>query len=1654
MLKGLSSFALRVLPLLLLSAPAWASNDTLYINSQGGDSVGDGLQATYTDSDGGFAATENLSNGYLNGVTVKFNASAPNASWTLTFDAPVGATLATGNYDGTNNTASLTPLQPSMILNYCEFGGLGRFIIRQFTTDGLGNVTSFAADFRQVCGGKGSLTGAIRFNSTLPVAVDQPTSDAGTHQLVQPGSTVQLDGSLSLPGNGSITAYSWTQLSGPSITFSDPTLVSPTFTAPSVSLGGADVVLRLEVDNSLALSDLSTVTIHVANPADPLTLFTATGDVGSVIPQGGTVTLNDFQALFTTGKLSFFGDGVSVNVAGLSSSWSLSFAAPTGDTLQVGTYDDAQRYPFQTTNMPGLGFGNCNTSAGRFSILDLQENGGGQVTSFAADFEQHCDGQLPKAIGMIRVNSTVPLDAPVADVMPVQTMQQGETVTLQAADWATGTDGDDIATYQWTQISGTPVALSDAAAATPTFTAPNESAGGEDLVFELTVTNSLGISSSTQVTVHIADPSDLMNLIHVETTPGGNVALPYSVTVTAAQKPFTVSYGSVLNSGFGAGIHANNFDLTNPWNIGLTGPTASAPPTSGTYDIPANLPSFGNVSVASPAKFGCTGNTTARFAILAIQVGANNAINSVAADFDEFCSNSAATLHGTLRYNSSVPLDTPVSDPGVKQNVAEGAAVTLSGAASYAGGDDESVVSYQWTQTSGPSVTLSDASAASTGFSAPTVDVGGVDLVFQLTVINSNGLSNSSDVTVHVANPADPITVMELTSAAGDPVGQGQAVSLNLLNAVFNVSNAPNLFHVINQAAQVVATTSISQVGSTAWNLQFTAALGQPLQVGAYDGAVPYSNSQNAGQPEFTASYSAPFSGSRGCTFQTDSSGFFDVLDVQRDSNNNITSLALDFVQQCSGASGALHGKFRYNSAVPLDQPFADAGHAQTVQVGQPVTLGGTGSVAGADGSTITSVQWVQTGGPTVSLSDPTSADPTFNAPTVTTGTDLTFTVTITNSDGLSSTSTVTIHVDAPTDPKTIMYLQGSADDVATQGQTVALTPPNALFSATPSTGFSTTSGHVITLAADQGDVGFEDLNWRVILQAPNNDALQNGQMFPLAQELSTEPSTPDAGIQVDGVGNCILSSGQFRIRDLQYAQDGSIASFAADVVQYCQEGPNATRLNGWVRYNSTVPLGTPIAIAGSAQTTFTGFTTMLDGSQSVGGPGISIASYQWTQLLASGDPTVALTGATTATPSFVAPAVPLGGKTLTFQLMVTNNMGLTDTQTVAVHVGSQNDAKWLLFYASTAGDPVGGGNQGLILDTENGSVGAEFSLDAVGAEVFGDTPAILGSWELDFQSAAIDLAPGVYISNGVDAFPAMLVKSGATCNSPTGIFIVRDVQRTSRGGIDGAGIDFVQHCAGASGVLQGALRVNSTSPAKINRPTAYAGPSQVVTSAGLVTLDGTSSFIGWSGQVSYQWTRISGPWVQLLNSATSIASFELPASYIRMGGTKFVFELTVTNSAGLSSSALVTVTATLPLTSLLSFQSDPGDAIGHGRTASYAVADAALPVQTRKDNNSLQAKMTSNGGWLLDFAAPDKQPLAVGSYPNATLYKMIGTRTPGLSVSAKGHECRTVGGDFTVLDIQYVGATLSSLAVDFDQYCDGSSAGLHGKLRYHSSIP
>lgn len=991
MLKGLGFLAVCVFPLLFSASPAFAG-DTLYLNSQAGDFIGGGVQTTLTDSDGKFVVGGSAASG---GVFISFQNSSLSTWWVLQFVAPHGRSLAPGNYDGALRYPFQGPIAPGLDISGNGKGCntlSGRFVVREVVTDGSGNVTSFAADFEQHCDGvTPALLGAIRFNSTVPLSVDAPTADAGTKQSVAQGATVTLDGSLSESGNGSVTAYKWSQLSGPSVTLADASAVTTHFTAPGVPLGGADLVFQLEVDNSLSLSSTSTVTIHVANPADPVTLLYMHSMPGDFIGAGQTLTFNPLQAQFALSSLGCFdGCGVELTVNdGASNDWTLEFAVPQGGTLQAGTYDLAQGYPSQSPTLPGLTvYGNgrgCNAVAGTFSVLDVQKDGSGNITSLALDFVQHCEGLAPALYGKIRYNSNVPLDQPIANGGPPQAVIQGGTVSLPGTAYAGG-DGNTIVSYQWTQVSGPGVSLSDASAANPSFTAPVVPPGGADLVFRLTVTNSDGLVSTTTVTVHVAKPTDPVTGLFMQSDAGDYIGGGQTQTVSTLNALFTPS--ALGPNGVQILVNGGAF---NNWTLDFVPASGQTLKIGATYTLaqrypvqPAGTP---GLAVYGDGR-GCD-TLTGQFTVLDLALDGQGHPTRFAAAFVQHCEGGTPALRGEIRFNSTVPLSLPIVDAGEDQYTYESLPVTLDGSQSGSGGG--TIASYKWTQIStpgAPAVVLSNPISAKSGFIAPPVPPGGATLTFQLTVTNSLGLSSQAQVHVRIDSERDVKTGFYYRSSTADPVGQG----ISQLIVPQDASFSPTEF-AANSFGMVMSGTDPNVPG--VFVLEFAGPGSSNVQPGVYS-----TGSSTPSTISLSSSADSCFT-----------KGLFIVRDIAYTTQGTLASLAVDFAETCKGSSGNMQGALRYHSSVPVlvNAPVAFAGPDQVVSKPGTVTLDGSDSFDGW-GKNV-SYRWTQLRGPTVTLNGADTPTANFNLPVnlIASRAKLVFGLTVTGAGARSSTSQVTI---------------------------------------------------------------------------------------------------------------------------------------------------------------------------------------------------------------------------------------------------------------------------------------------------------------------------------------------------------------------------------------------------------------------------------------------------------------------------------------------------------------------------------------------------------------------------------------------------------------------------------------------------------------------
>ncbi len=284
-----------------------------------------------------------------------------------------------------------------------------------------------------------------------------PTADAGDDQEeAGSGSTeITLDGSGSAAGySGTTITYAWTQTSGTSVTLSDATAQSPTFTAPLVTSAGT-LAFSLTVTASDGQSATDTTNVALTVPIEP------TADAGDAqsVTEGDTVTLD-----------------ASGSSAAYSGELTYAWTAPTGVTLSSASAEKPT-----------------------FTAPDVEA-----ATEY--DFEVTVTEAVTNLTDTDTVTITVNPEGaaagPVADAGADQSVKRGATVTLDGSASTPSVDGATL-TYAWTQTddSGFEVELSSATTAQPTFTAPSEDA---TLTFQLVVTEEGVGSDMDTVTITVS----------------------------------------------------------------------------------------------------------------------------------------------------------------------------------------------------------------------------------------------------------------------------------------------------------------------------------------------------------------------------------------------------------------------------------------------------------------------------------------------------------------------------------------------------------------------------------------------------------------------------------------------------------------------------------------------------------------------------------------------------------------------------------------------------------------------------------------------------------------------------------------------------------------------------------------------------------------------------------------------------------------------------------------------------------------------------------------------------------------------------------------------------------------------------------------------
>ena len=383
----------------------------LFLDSQPGDVVGQGVQRMFTPADSVIRVSRNEQQG----ISVQASPQGQPA-WYVDFTAN-GAPLQVGSYGNatrhTNN--SFIGLTVAGGPNGWCNDMTGRFIVLEIAYDASGDVQRLAVDFEQHCQDvTPAIFGAVRYNSTIASFNPFGGSYPSYKLRVAPPTFGRVDGGGLDCGNGG-QACDVTLGAAAVLTVNatpDPGYLFAGWTGSCVGSRTITVNVNSELECSALFLPI--------NSAQPWTLFFWNSQLNDYIGDGKRYVYSPANTrwfIYSTGA----GNGLSMTVLTpgdrQASSWGLRFEAPTGQVLVPGTYINATRFPTPTTpaiSVSGHARG-CDASSSSFFVVRELVVSEGIVARLALDFEQQCVNFTDRPLrGSIRYNSTLPPKATLA----------------------------------------------------------------------------------------------------------------------------------------------------------------------------------------------------------------------------------------------------------------------------------------------------------------------------------------------------------------------------------------------------------------------------------------------------------------------------------------------------------------------------------------------------------------------------------------------------------------------------------------------------------------------------------------------------------------------------------------------------------------------------------------------------------------------------------------------------------------------------------------------------------------------------------------------------------------------------------------------------------------------------------------------------------------------------------------------------------------------------------------------------------------------------------------------------------------------------------------------------------------------------------------
>ena len=536
--------------------------------------------------------------------------------------------------------------------------------------------------------------GSDRVDDTVTITVKAPPlppleADPGPDQTFRSKETVTLRGSGTASDSSRVVTYAWTRTGGtgdPAVMLSNSAVLQPTFVADTLTPGADSVthIFKLKVtDDKMSLPATDTVTITVLAPPDTV----------------GPIGMFESPPVSHDGKTPFTITIVFDEEARF-----------IGRHLEPGLVNDPETGQ-PDGNIPSLSNHRKDPNDRRRYTFTVTPRGSGVIRislrSGYTDWLGNQGGGLEVEIPYVDPN-----EPPVADAGSDQPVPSGGRVILDGS----GSLDDDgtIEHYSWRLISGGSSShdytnggsgYSTSRIDIPVETVPR-GAADVTLVFELTVTDDDGATSTDTVTITVESPN-------------------FTPIANAGTNQIVESGARVTLDGRGS--HDIDGDIVSYLWTRMGGSENSGATLSNTNTV---QPSFVADTLATGAQ-----DVTHIFSLVVMD--------------DEGASSTANQVTITVEPTNLAP----VADAGRIQWVASGATVQLDGSGSY--DEDGTIVSYRWSETRVPGqgtgarrfVALSDPTAKQPTFTADTLESDALDLprYFSLVVTDNDGEQSVAD---------------------------------------------------------------------------------------------------------------------------------------------------------------------------------------------------------------------------------------------------------------------------------------------------------------------------------------------------------------------------------------------------------------------------------------------------------------------------------------------------------------------------------------------------------------------------------------------------------------------------------------------------------------------------------------------------------------------------------------------------------------------------------------------------------------------------------------------------------------------------------------------------------------------------------------------